>query len=472
MSCLSCFWCSRRKKLNKSDSKSIQYHKLKDHKLKDDKLKDDKLKDDKCMPENAIQCMDMGGDRICRGTDRICRGDDRKYGGNEFKHMGDDCKIKKGTYIELIDSSVTDEQVSQMTGTDPSLSQLLVRSCPNITKVPSDLSRMMHLESITFQCCEIPVCVTGFPTSLRTLDLSYCGLRTFEPACFERQINLVELNLSFNKLSHLPLVLKTLHSSTRVSVQNNNLWFDMYSAISDTALINGDIHEIHLAFRLNKVSTRTMERRAKLVKEEAAGIVEIIAERKGNRLTTYDNKENVHIISVQDTLRSSIDFIKNEHHDITASRIKTLLGADKDKGLGKEISHVMSMKENVKTIHGISLSQLLMNVCGIIETIVVPESRQAVRDILASELEGITSLCLTGQITRIASSLNGFVPGVSITLGRIEEMSNAIIVLRHQNAKLYKDTEEYISNTYPAVLDLLETACVPVDEQAAWLEYV
>lgn len=89
-----------------------------------------------------------------------------------------------------------------------------VRNCVRITRIPLAISSFQWLETLDLEYCTIPVCCARFPESLRNLRIAYSCMRLFEPE-FINLKNLAKIDLSFNNLRRVPLVLKSYRGRER-----------------------------------------------------------------------------------------------------------------------------------------------------------------------------------------------------------------------------------------------------------------
>ena len=92
---------------------------------------------------------------------------------------------------------------------------------------------------------------------------------------------------------------------------------------------------------------------------------------------------------------------------------------------------------------------------------------------LEEEVKAGAETCFTGRMIRLLNALVGFVPQVTVGISAAEELANAVLVARRRIAAEHDgDPEAYLAEAIPAVWQILEDACVPVERHAAWLEYV
>lgn len=353
---------------------------------------------------------------------------------------------------------------------------ITVFDCPKITKIP-DMCKFNWLETLNIQHCDISACRTYLPESLRVLNLSYCGIQEFIPQNMPTQ--LAELDLSFNKLRKIPECISVLNN-TQINLRNNDFWFTMYSDLNPAMIGTGVANELALAYKLNLISTSKVKYainilRDKTLNAEAAllsrlTLIELEVRRKdGNSTST--NKQNVHLTSVQESMKRSVEFVlAYKYMNIPTEKLIQMTITDMN--CSDILSEQIRERCSDATIHSVykaSYSDVFIRVLSIIYD---SRHKDTLLNIMRAELEDGMNTCLTGQITRMVNALNGFVDGVKITINKTEELTNSIVALRKRYALIYLDQDAYIAEAVPAVWQMLEDMCVPELEHAMWLEYV
>jgi hypothetical protein len=171
---------------------------------------------------------------------------------------------------------------------------------------------------------------------------------------------------------------------------------------------------------------------------------------------TWENKENVHFSSIQDTVKDSIKKLNGISAPGLSYDIASLITDPKIKKIVE--------KDLQSSPEYLQISQKVLEVA---------KQFDIDTQVIIDEIHDGAHTCLTGKISRIVNALNGFVPGVGTGLSKTEEVANSIVVIRNRNTLLYgNDNETYINETIPAVLQILEDACIPLPAQGPWLEYV
>lgn len=353
-----------------------------------------------------------------------------------------------------------------------------VANCPKITKIP-DMNYFSLLEVIKIQHCTISACYTHFPNTLRMLEISYCSMVDFSPA--NLPATLAELNLSHNKLKGIPKIVESLYESNKAMhlvLNNNDFWYTMYSNLSPSLISAQTVKELVFANKINLVSTEKLQNAVRILatkncSEEskwlAAQICKNLETRKTHAANTCSNAENVHLDSVQESVKRSIDYVMK----LRVAKRATIEDAMREFESNDRIVEFLKAQAAEPSYHDgykIAYKHLFEQVYSIARESPYRESLAlALRDEIVDGID----ICLTGQLSRLVNALNGFVPGVFVNISKKEELSNSIIALRKKHAIMYGDDMDlYIRETIPAVWQLLEDMCVAEAEHAVWLEYV
>jgi len=356
---------------------------------------------------------------------------------------------------------------------------LTIKNCPNIKSIPEDIHKFNNLENITISNCDIKKCFIKFPMGLRYFELSYSGLNEINP---ENSLeNLAEINLSFNKLKEIPTFLNKLidnNSHIEIKLNGNDFWFSMYSDLAISMISPKTINELVYANKLNILGIHKLQfavniLRCKNYSNEAKWLSNQV-DLAINKIKTespkniYSNPQNVHLCSIYDKTKESIKKILEysvNNYNIDINIYINNFDIDVQNDVRNHL------KNSIK--HGnfdCTFEELFTKVLLIAKE---SEYFQSILFIINEELKSGLNTCLTGQLTRLVNSLSFYIPGISVSISKNEELSNSITALRKRYAILYgNDTEIYINETIPAVWQLLEDECVPENEHHIWLEYI
>ena len=161
-------------------------------------------------------------------------------------------------------------------------------------------------------------------------------------------------------------------------------------------------------------------------------IARIRAINKGITGTIYNDTQNVHSSSIQQSIKDSIfNLMKNYNNDYQLNIITNDILTQKTKEALIEYSNCTE----IHSIMGITFEELLKAVLIEIDTL---ENKDEIFEILNQEMADSICKCFTGRLSRLINCLNGFSDKVSIQISTNEEISNIIIVLKNK----IKDTYE------------------------------
>ena len=390
--------------------------------------------------------------------------------------------------------------INNKTATDLVLHDCLnikIHNCPRIQKLPR-LDNFLLLESLSISHIDLAVFDISLPTTLLSLKVTYSGMKEFRPANI---VQLAELDISFNKLKEIPPCIhgfKNANQAMSVYMGNNDFWFDAYSTLPDSMITQHTVQELIYANQCNVLSMNKLRYainslRVKRLFKEAMQLEEAVNVRldelagryhqhqrdQNKESTTYANTQNVHLPSVQKSLRDSLlsildykpirnDALQNDIN-VIASNLK-LTRKVKNK-LVKACTDQVTISINSNT--EVTLRDILIHVYAICQDETDKEKQSSMMDILREEINDGIDICFTGKVTRIVNALNGFYKDVKVGISRNEEISNSIIAIRKKYATMYNNNiETYISECIPVVWQMLEDMCVPEVEALVWLEYV
>lgn len=359
---------------------------------------------------------------------------------------------------------------------------ITIMNCPKITKIPN-MNCFTNLETIKIQHCTLHACHTYFPNSVRTLDISYCCMVDFSPENLPS--TLAELDLSFNKLKSIPKIVENLYNanpSIRLNLRNNDLWYAMYSDLSPSLISADTIKELAFAHKINLVSTMKIEyainilSKRKLTSEAGWLLTQVgqsLEKRRIQEHTTFANPQNVHLTSVQEGMKRAIDHIMtmNVRKLYIIHEASNILARENvSEAVLKFLNDCDGPDKYYHSVYKVAYKDLFEKVFSIVQE---SPYRKSLMEVLKDEINDGIGTCLTGQMSRLANILNGFVDGVCVSISKNEELSNSIVALRKKFAIMYgSDTSMYIQEAVPAIWQLLEDMCVPEFEQETWLEYV
>ena len=303
--------------------------------------------------------------------------------------------------------------------------------------------------------------------------------------------NLTHVNLDYNLLEDLPedIIFEKAH----MSFHGNRFWFNYYTSIN----LNYPIKQWHVTMARMYFSPKLAEdiqialerRRGPRALENfvqplnipdvpfgaggGGGYAEIdfVVPPRTQRVpprvkTTSENSQNVHLSSIQESFGDSVAYIMKHPAP------KRIIFLDEMSDYYRlwytfwtpsVVRHARSMCKltTVSSRHGVTYAELLERVWAISD---VHEHRDTIRAILKQEIRDGSSMCFTGQITRLANSLSGFLEGVEIKISPTEQVNNAMIAVMR---RCEKDPELDAREEARKILVELN---VPEERHGEWLD--
>jgi hypothetical protein len=117
-----------------------------------------------------------------------------------------------------------------------------------------------------------------------------------------------------------------------------------------------------------------------------------------------------------------------------------LITINNDKNISDETKRLINKYSRTKDKH----SELDLNYEEALALVYPHHTKNSLvtfnEEVLSSVEHGL-DVCLTGKITRLANSLNGYIPDVKITIGIKEELSNMAIAIENNNE--IKNVDKY-----------------------------
>jgi hypothetical protein len=318
-------------------------------------------------------------------------------------------------------------------------------SCNNLTEIPIEICNLKNLVNLWItdnKLTELPKeidnltrlkwlrlsfnNITQLPNSIGNLgSLEYLDVYKNELTTLPKEIgNLTQLNILFisnNKLTELPLEIVNLRSLTEFMYLNNPL-----------------------ENLLNPIINRFI----------------IFMKNRPNDNTIYDDTQNVHSSSIQQSIKESIfNLMKNYNTNYQLNYLNNPFLTQKTKEALVEYTNC----SDVHMMLNITFEELLKAVFIEIDTF-MSEDYKSILEIMNQEMEDSICMCFTGRISRLVNCLNGFSDKVSIKISTNDEISNIIIVLRN---KIY-DLDE-LKKAIDAEMTERGYSRTVIEE---WLQYV
>jgi Leucine-rich repeat (LRR) protein len=318
----------------------------------------------------------------------------------------------------------------------------------NLTHLDKDLfkynTQLQRLSLSNNKLTHLDKDIFKYNTQLQELDLSWNKLTHLDKDLFKYNTQLKKLDLSDNKLTHLDKdIFTNLTQLQYLYLNNNNLTH------LDKELFSGltQLQELHL-YNNNLTHLPSITRCTNLTKflyynNEIDYIPPHIQRflnnlrQQSNNLQIYNDSQNVHNHTIQESIKNSLENILNVPKTINKdSLIQNLLKSNMNQ---KSIKLLLKYCQNdsVHSVLNITFEETLFHILEYIN-LELKEHKNEIYSILETEILDSEYKCFTGRISRLINCLNGFTPLVEIKIPDNMEISN-IIVMMKQN---YKGNDE------------------------------
>ena len=163
---------------------------------------------------------------------------------------------------------------------------------------------------------------------------------------------------------------------------------------------------------------------------------------KTQKLQIYNDGQNVHNHSIQESIRHSIENITNQPFDCTQQNIELIMTDiyqdDVLTDLSKQALIEYSEDKNIHSVLQLTFKELLFYVWKTIQTFNT-ETQIEVKKILNEEIQNAICKCFTGRMSRLINCLNCFTPLVNVVIDDNQQIGNIIILIRDK----LKNSETY-----------------------------
>jgi hypothetical protein len=353
-------------------------------------------------------------------------------------------------YDDFIYLNVSEKSLTQLPSKLPSRLQILVFDKNKINVLPqlpqtirivsgksnkidfiTDLSHCVELETLDLYDNYIERIDNNLPSQLRVLELSFNKVKVIDYRCLP--LSLVSFGLSFNFLTELP----------------PPQW---------QRIMKYDHNNIEIRYRRYP---------GQMYKQQHIGLTQVV----------YNDPQNVHMHSVQESVNTSLKYILSYKCDDCdyINEIKTIY-LNNQTFFAKLMSLICLNKtygippfeqwcadNTIHSIYGITFNILLQHVWSIIRN---HKDRHVLEKILIDELNTSIGYCFTGRFTRIINTLCGFVEEINIGVNSKEQMQNQIVmavkkyagdrVAQKENVKLILKEHNVEETEWSAWLEAIE----------------
>jgi len=342
---------------------------------------------------------------------------------NQLTHL----PVEIGQLTQLTELSLFNNKLTHLPVEIGQLTQLtkLYLHYNKITNLPIEICQLTQLTILTLcdnELTHLQVEI-GQLTQLNKLYLGYNKL-THLPVEIGQLTQLSELTLSDNKLTHLPVEIGQLTQLNYLSLHNN------------------PIENI-----LNPIIQRVIQR---------------IENRNINGNTIYNDSQNVHSLSIQQSIKDSIYRLMNSYIiDYSLTYLDWFELTQKT----KEIITEYIDTSDIHSMLNITFKELFIAV--VIEmNKLSPDLQIEIKKRLNEEMQESECKCFTGRISRLVNCLSGYSDKVEIKISENEEISNIIsIIMNKRGLKTIEILKEEVS------IALNERGYIN-EKIVEWLEYI
>jgi hypothetical protein len=296
---------------------------------------------------------------------------------------------------------ISHNRITSLEGLPPNLTALYIKhnKISSLKGLPSTLDRLEI-------CNNFITSLDGIPSSLTYLEINFNQITSLEGL----PPNLAILSICRNKITSLPISLVHLRNLSCFHYSNNPIEL-------------GEIHPSVQRF-LNDIENRT--------------------HRQGN--TIYDDGQNVHNITVQNSIRNSLNKLTTYPQKLTTSKLPT------------EDYDFLNSTE-VHSFFNFTQTEVLLFVENAIALHNDEEVKDQLYSLLKESLREGRTVCSTGRIGRLVNVLSGFDDNVQIKISNNKQIGAIVSKFRERGEHKEKVEEELLSRG------------IEKEEISEWLEY-
>ena len=285
---------------------------------------------------------------------------------------------------------------------------------------------------------------------IKKLDLSYNKLIHL-PVEIGQLTQLTVLYLDDNKLSHLPVEIGLLTQLTKLHLYNNKLThlpveIGLLTQLTKLGLSENNL--THLPVEIGQLTQLTvLYLSGNPIENLLNPIIQRVIQRIENRATRnngntiYSDSQNVHSSSIQKSIRDSINNLMNAY---IVDYPLTYLDCSVLTQQTKEIITEYLDCNNIHSMLNITFKELFTAVMIEIDSLSM-DLQIEIQKRLNEEMQESECKCFTGRISRLVNCLSGYSNKVVIQISESEEISNIIsIVMSKRGMKESDEIKEEV----------------------------
>ena len=317
-----------------------------------------------------------------------------------------------------------------------------------ITKIPKEITYLTQLQILYLtsnKITEIPKEIQ-YLAQLQILDVSYNQI-TEIPTEIQYLTQLQELYLEQNKITEIPkeiqyltqLQIFYLHYNKITKIPQDIQYLTQLQALH---LSTNQITEIPLEI-INLKNLQYFSHNNNPIENLNNPVIrrffDRIRNRGGNIHNLYNDGQNVHSSSIQQSIKQSIiNLIKEIKEPLNYDYLSDPLFAVATKEALTEYCNDPSVHSGLECAFSDVLDAVLLEMSKF-----TPELQIEIKKRINEEMADAECKCFTGRLSRIVNSLSGYSDKVTIKISSAEEIGN-IIILMKSKYKLLDDVKNNI----------------------------
>ena len=314
--------------------------------------------------------------------------------------------------------------------------QYLYLTSNEIEIIPNELQYLTNLQELDLGSNKITVISSEiqYLTNLQKLRLSNNKIEII-PSKIQYLTNLKQLGLYNNNIKIVPSEIQYLTNLQELYLNDNKIniipnEIQYLTNLQKLYLFENYINNIPISI-IKCINLKTFDYEYNEIEYIPPQVIRFLNRIKNtDKLQVYNDSENIHNHSIQESVNNSINnimqqkFIINEDNIMNEILNDTIL-TDKCKELLLEYSSNLDF-------HSVLLLNFKELLCHCWITINNLETKDEIKKILNIEMLDSECKCFTGRITRLVNCLNGLSDLVKINISDNQQIGNIIIIIKEQ----------------------------------------